>query len=235
TTSSSSTTTTTSSSSTTTTTSSSSTTTTTSSSSTTTTTSSSSTTTTTSTTTSTTSTSTSTLTSTSTTTTTTTTSTTTTTTTLTPCVCTGVDEGLSAGGVAVAFTGPAFNGSFFCGGYPGSLQVYNGGYVSTCTIACASNTFCLACCICCCNGDTPTSPLHVVIKFEWGALERPKSGYYYASTHSGQTRNEKRFKLLFDAVLRQDIDKLAIVANVYEYPLVTWMTIKWIDNYLSVL
>jgi hypothetical protein len=71
-------------------------------------------------------------------------------------------------------------------------------------------------------------------------VQRPTSGFYYAASHSTQTRNKNRFKLLFDATLRQDndglsnIEKLATIANVYEYPLVTWMTVKWIDNYLSV-
>jgi GT2 family glycosyltransferase len=69
-------------------------------------------------------------------------------------------------------------------------------------------------------------------------VQRPTNGYYYATSHSSQTRNKNRFKLLFDAVLRQDIDglnnidKLAAIENVYEYSLVTWMTVKWIDNSL---
>jgi hypothetical protein len=67
-------------------------------------------------------------------------------------------------------------------------------------------------------------------------VQRPINGYYYAGSHPSQIRNKKRFKLLFDAVLRQDIDgltnieKIAVIENVYEYPLVTWMTAKWIDN-----
>jgi hypothetical protein len=67
-------------------------------------------------------------------------------------------------------------------------------------------------------------------------VKRPTNGYYYASLHSNQKRNKNRFNLLFDAVLRQDIDglnnidKLAVIENVYEYPLVTWMTAKWIDH-----
>lgn len=64
-------------------------------------------------------------------------------------------------------------------------------------------------------------------------VQRPKNGYYYAHSHPRQTRNTNRFRLLFDAVLRQDIDgltnieRLAVIGNVYEYPLVTWMTVEW--------
>ncbi|UJR36596.1 hypothetical protein I4U23_029316 [Adineta vaga] len=71
-------------------------------------------------------------------------------------------------------------------------------------------------------------------------VQRPTSGFYYAASHSTQKRNPKRVRLLFDAVLRQDIDglsnidKLAMIANVYEYPLVTWMTVEWIGLPLSV-
>jgi hypothetical protein len=71
-------------------------------------------------------------------------------------------------------------------------------------------------------------------------VQRPTSGFYYAGPHSPQTRNSKRVRLLFDAVLRQDvdglsnIDQLAVVGNVHEYPLVTWMTVDWIDNQRSV-
>jgi hypothetical protein len=67
-------------------------------------------------------------------------------------------------------------------------------------------------------------------------VQRPNEGYYYAHSHTKQTRNTNRFKLLFDAVLRQDfdgltnIDQLAVIAKVDEYPLVTWMTVKWIDS-----
>ncbi len=65
-------------------------------------------------------------------------------------------------------------------------------------------------------------------------VQRPTSGYYYARSHPSQKRNSNRFKLLFNAVLRQDIDglsnidKLAVIANTYEYPLVTWMTVEWV-------
>jgi hypothetical protein len=71
-------------------------------------------------------------------------------------------------------------------------------------------------------------------------VQRPINGYYYALSHSSQKRNQNRFKLLFDATLRQNIDglsnidKLAVITNVYEYPLVTWMTVKWIDHVSSV-
>ncbi|CAF1215284.1 unnamed protein product [Adineta ricciae] len=71
-------------------------------------------------------------------------------------------------------------------------------------------------------------------------VQRPTTGFYYAASHSSQTRNPKRVRLLFDAVIRQDtdglsnIDRLAKIANVYEYPLVTWMTVEWIDSRLSV-
>ncbi|CAF1063266.1 unnamed protein product [Rotaria sordida] len=71
-------------------------------------------------------------------------------------------------------------------------------------------------------------------------VQRPTTGYYYAGSHSTQIRNENRFKLLFDATLRQDIDglnnidQLARVTNTYEYPLVTWITVKWIDKYSSI-
>jgi hypothetical protein len=67
-------------------------------------------------------------------------------------------------------------------------------------------------------------------------VQRPIHGYYYAHSHPKQTRNTNRFKLLFDAVLRQDfdglknIDQLAMIAKVDKYPLVTWMTVKWIDS-----
>lgn len=67
-------------------------------------------------------------------------------------------------------------------------------------------------------------------------VQRPINGYYYAKSHTNQIRNKNRFRLLFDAVLRQDndglsnIEQLAVIDNVYEYPLVTWMTVKWIDH-----
>ncbi|CAF2384580.1 unnamed protein product [Rotaria sp. Silwood2] len=70
-------------------------------------------------------------------------------------------------------------------------------------------------------------------------VQRPTTGYYYAGSHSSQTRNKNRFKLLFDAALRQDIDglnniaQLARITNTYEYPLVTWLTVEWIDKYSS--
>jgi hypothetical protein len=70
-------------------------------------------------------------------------------------------------------------------------------------------------------------------------VQRTSNGFYYAASHSHQTRNSNRFTLLFDAVLRQDIDglsdieKLAVIDHVYEYPLVTWMTVKWIDQVLE--
>ncbi|CAF5038675.1 unnamed protein product, partial [Rotaria sp. Silwood1] len=70
-------------------------------------------------------------------------------------------------------------------------------------------------------------------------VQRPTTGYYYAGSHSSQTRNKNRFKLLFDAALRQDIDGLSNIAQLsritstYEYPLVTWLTGKWIDTYSS--
>lgn len=67
-------------------------------------------------------------------------------------------------------------------------------------------------------------------------VQRPTTGYYFATSHETQTRNANRFRLLFDAVLRQDsdglnnIDRLAVITNTFEYPLVTWMTVKWIDR-----
>ena len=67
-------------------------------------------------------------------------------------------------------------------------------------------------------------------------VQRPTNGYYYAHSHSTQERNPNRFKLLFDAVLRQDndgltnIDQLAMIEKIYEYPLVTWMTVQWTDR-----
>ncbi|CAM4764486.1 unnamed protein product [Rotaria magnacalcarata] len=67
-------------------------------------------------------------------------------------------------------------------------------------------------------------------------VQRPTTGYYYATFHSIQTRNPNRFKLLFDATLRQDsdglnnIDRLASIKNQYEYPLVTWITVEWIEQ-----
>jgi hypothetical protein len=67
-------------------------------------------------------------------------------------------------------------------------------------------------------------------------VQRPKDGYYYAHSHPRQTRNTHRFELLFDAVLRQNtdgltnIDRLAMIDKVDEYPLVTWMGVKWIDS-----
>ena len=70
-------------------------------------------------------------------------------------------------------------------------------------------------------------------------VQRPEHGYYYVSSHHSQIRNKNRFKVLFDAVLRQDtdglndIDKLARIVNVDEYPLVTWITAEWSDNYSS--
>ncbi|CAF3349864.1 unnamed protein product [Rotaria socialis] len=73
-------------------------------------------------------------------------------------------------------------------------------------------------------------------------VQRPTTGYYYAAFHSIQTRNPNRFKLLFDATLRQDsdglnnIDQLASVKHQYEYPLVTWITVEWIEqDYSSVV
>ena len=66
--------------------------------------------------------------------------------------------------------------------------------------------------------------------------QRPTNGYYYARAHSQQKRNKNRFNLLFDTVLRQDldgltdIDQLAVITHVYEYPLVTWMTVNWTNE-----
>ena len=67
-------------------------------------------------------------------------------------------------------------------------------------------------------------------------VQRPKDGFYYAHSHSLQTRNNNRFKLLFDAVLRQDTDgltninQLAVIAHVDEYPLISWITVQWKDQ-----
>lgn len=66
-------------------------------------------------------------------------------------------------------------------------------------------------------------------------VQRPTSGYYYAGSHSSQVRNKNRFRLLLDAVLRQDIDglnnidQLAFIANTVEYPLVTWVKVQWFE------
>jgi hypothetical protein len=71
-------------------------------------------------------------------------------------------------------------------------------------------------------------------------VQRPINGFYYAASHGTQTRNPNRFKLLFDASLRQDIDgfnnidKLAVISHIHQYPLVTWMKVKWIDKHLSI-
>ena len=67
-------------------------------------------------------------------------------------------------------------------------------------------------------------------------VQRPTTGYYYATSHAKQKRNPDRFALLFDAVLRQDtdglsdIDQLASISHVDEYPLVTWMKVQWTKN-----
>ena len=67
-------------------------------------------------------------------------------------------------------------------------------------------------------------------------VQRPIRGHYYAGSHSTQERNKNRFRLLFDAVLRQDtdglsnIDRLASVADTHHYPLVTWIKVKWVDS-----
>jgi GT2 family glycosyltransferase len=64
-------------------------------------------------------------------------------------------------------------------------------------------------------------------------VQRPITGFYYALSHHQQTRNQHRFELLFDAVIRQDtdglsnIEQIARVTHIDEYPLVTWMTVKW--------
>lgn len=67
-------------------------------------------------------------------------------------------------------------------------------------------------------------------------VQRPKDGFYYAHSHSMQIRNQNRFKLLFDAVLRQDTDgltninQLATIARVNEYPLINWISVEWKDK-----
>jgi len=67
-------------------------------------------------------------------------------------------------------------------------------------------------------------------------VQRPTTGYYYARSHSRQTRNQNRFKFLFDAVLRQDTDgltnikQLAKITKTVEYSLVTWLSVDWIDQ-----
>ena len=64
-------------------------------------------------------------------------------------------------------------------------------------------------------------------------VQRPTTGHYYAASHPPQQRNEKRFQLLFDAVLQQDddglndIDQLAVIVNIHRYPLVNWMNVEW--------
>lgn len=71
-------------------------------------------------------------------------------------------------------------------------------------------------------------------------VQRPTSGYFFAAGHASQTRNNKRVRLLFDAVLRQNVDglsnigELAAVADVHEYPLVTWLKIDWRNQSLPV-
>ena len=68
---------------------------------------------------------------------------------------------------------------------------------------------------------------------------RPDDGFYYAHTHSQQTRNANRFQLLFDAVLRQDIDglsnidQLAVITHVDQYPLISWLAAQWKDQIVS--
>lgn len=70
-------------------------------------------------------------------------------------------------------------------------------------------------------------------------VDRSKDGYYYAHSHSQQTRNANRFELLFDAVLRQDIDgltnidQLAVISHVDQYPLISWLYVQWKDQIFS--